>query len=104
MVPAICVWELAQLVAEGRLGLDRPVRDWVAQAVGTYPFTLADLSWDVAVSAVELGREGFHADPADRLIYATARALGAPLLSADGLMDAFERRLPERSPRLVVWD
>lgn len=104
MVPAICAGELAQLVAEGRLGLDRPVRDWVAQAVSAHPFTPADLSWEVAIAAVDLGREGFHLDPADRLIYATARALGAPLLSADSLMEAFERRLPARSPRLVVWD
>jgi PIN domain nuclease of toxin-antitoxin system len=104
LVPAICVWELAQLVGEGRIRLDRPVLDWVALALAAHPFRLVELSPDIAVAAVELGREGFHADPADRLIYATARAHRAPLLSADRLMRDFEVGLGKRVPRLVVWD
>jgi PIN domain nuclease of toxin-antitoxin system len=104
LVPAVSVWELAQLVREERVRVDRPLRDWVAQALATHPCRLAELSPEIAVTAVELGREGFHADPADRLIYATARVHGAPLLSADRLMRDFEKSLGARVPRLVVWD
>jgi PIN domain nuclease of toxin-antitoxin system len=75
-----------------------------AEAMAIHPFRLAGLTPEIAVAAVGLGREGFHADPADRLIYATARTHGVPLLSADRLMAGFETGLGRRVPRLVVWE
>jgi PIN domain nuclease of toxin-antitoxin system len=37
---------------------------------------------DIAVKSIELPGE-FHKDPADRIIVATARKLGAPLVTVD---------------------
>lgn len=45
---------------------------------------------EVAATCAELGTEGFHPDPADRMIYATARALDLPLVSAESAISAFE--------------
>lgn len=103
-VPAICQLELASLVVSGRLVVDRPVAAWLASAIASEPFAIAPLSAEIAATAAELGREGFHGDPADRLIYATARVLDAPLLTGDRRIRAFDRALPKARGRRVVWD
>ncbi|HRC84908.1 MAG TPA: hypothetical protein PK413_04800 [Thermoanaerobaculia bacterium] len=41
------------------------------------------LTAEMAIEAGCLGRDGFHGDPADRLIVATARCLRAPLITKD---------------------
>ena len=61
------------------------------------------LSPQIATEAVGLRREGFHGDPADRLIYATARVLDAVLISDDDTIRAFENSRPRRAPRHLVW-
>ncbi len=69
------------LVELGRLRLDRPLADWLALAclaVEVLPVSVA-----VAVEVATLPAS-FHRDPADRLIVATARVYGLPLLSRDG--------------------
>jgi PIN domain nuclease of toxin-antitoxin system len=53
---------------------------------------------------MELGEEGFHADHADRLIYATARVLDLPLLTGDERIRQFERSRPKTRTRHVIWD
>lgn len=103
-VPAIAQWEAALLVAGGRLALDRPARDWIGAAAALEPFSIAPLSPEIAVVAADLQREGFHGDPADRMIYATARVLDAPLLTADRRIHAFDRALPRSRGRRVIWD
>jgi len=47
------------------------------------------LTAEVAVSAALLG-EAFPGDPADRIIYATASVLGAPLVTRDAALRAFD--------------
>jgi len=103
-VPAIAQWEAALLVAGGRLALDRPARDWISAAAALEPFSIAPLRPEIAVVAAYLQREGFHGDPADRMIYATARVLDAPLLTADRRIHAFDRALPRSRGRRVIWD
>ncbi len=102
-VPSIAQWEAALLVAEGRLETDRPAREWIATAAVLEPFTIASLTPDIAVEAADLQREGFHGDPADRLIYATARVLDVPLLTGDGRIRDFDRALPRSRGRRVIW-
>ncbi|MDQ5917640.1 MAG: hypothetical protein QG660_751, partial [Pseudomonadota bacterium] len=46
------------------------------------------LSPEIAVASTRLPGE-IHADPADRIIVATARHLGATLVTADGLLLAY---------------
>ena len=82
-IPAISVWEVATLVSRGRLILDRPLDVWLAQAFAHPRAVCADLTWRITARGGQLGASGFHGDPADRLIVATALELGLPLISKD---------------------
>ena len=88
IVPISC-WEIATKVAQGKLTLDRSLRQWVRQALGRPGVILMALSADIAIRAGELGQHGFHGDPADRLIVATAIEHGAELVSKDRHIRAF---------------
>jgi PIN domain nuclease of toxin-antitoxin system len=95
-VPAICCWELAMLVVKGRIALGRDTRTWIRQALGQPGIVALPLSPKVAVDAALLDRDEFEGDPADRLIYATARDQGSPLVTRDARLRAFD-------PRGTVW-
>ncbi len=79
-VSAITLWELASLVARGRI-----------QAYGTVDASVRSLTVGVAVKPItpEIAAlatqfpDDFPHDPADRLIGATARAEGLPLVTRD---------------------
>ena len=90
-VSAITPWEIGMLVAKGRLVLDRDVMDWVAAALALPGIRLAPLDPAVAVASTRLPGE-LHGDPADRLIVATARRLGATLVTADAALLSYGRR------------
>ena len=81
-VSVISCWEVAKLVEKGRLALQQPVGEWIAAALARPHITLLSLTPEIAVDATQLPA-GFHSDPADQLIVATARILGIPLLTAD---------------------
>ncbi|MBI5330082.1 MAG: type II toxin-antitoxin system VapC family toxin [Betaproteobacteria bacterium] len=82
---AISPWEIAMLVSKGRLTLDRDVGEWLKAALDLPGIHLEPLSPDVAVSSTRLPSE-IHPDPADRIIVATARHLGATLVTDDRLL------------------
>lgn len=86
IVSPISAWELSTLVAKGRLDLGRPVIEWVRTALAVDRMVLAPMPAEVAVTAGELGKQGFHGDPADRLIVATALHFQVPLVTKDGLI------------------
>ena len=81
-VSAISCWEIARLVADLWLNLNRPVASWFAIALGYPGVQLLDLSPDISIDANNLPGE-FHKDPADRIIVATACVAGSGLLTAD---------------------
>jgi PIN domain nuclease of toxin-antitoxin system len=85
LVSAISPWEVAMLVAKGRLVLDRDVSEWVQTALSLPGIRLEPISPEVAVASTRLPGT-IHADPADRLIAATARHLGSTLITADQLL------------------
>lgn len=93
-VCAISPWEVGMLVTLGRLKLDRDVRAWVAEALALPRTVLLPLEPEVAVLAAQLPDYG--GDPADDLIVSTARALEAPLATADS-------RIAESGLVQVVW-
>ncbi len=69
----------------------------------------ADGDWrapenEVAARAAPLRSEGFHGDPADDLIYATAEVMNLPLITGDRRIHEFEDRLPQRATRRAVWE
>jgi PIN domain nuclease of toxin-antitoxin system len=78
----ISCWELAMLVSKGRLKLDRDVREWVKEALPEGGCKLIPISPAIAVTAGILDH-GFHGDPADRLIVATAMEIKAALVTRD---------------------
>lgn len=80
-VPSIAVWEVARLVAERGLHLDREVGDWIHQALALPAVELLPVTPEIAVAASRL--HGVGADPADRLIAGTAQVHAAKLVTKD---------------------
>jgi PIN domain nuclease of toxin-antitoxin system len=95
-VPTICCWEIGLLANKRRIALDRPLATWVRQALSAVGVRSLMLTPEIAVRAALLDEEGFHGDPADRIIYATARHERAKLITRDQRLHAFD-------PRAVVW-
>ena len=81
-VSIISCWEVAKLVEYNRLTLPCPVAEWLDQALGYPGISLLELTPRIVVDSTHLPK-GFHKDPADQLIVATARILDCPLLTAD---------------------
>ena len=79
-VSAMTCWELAWLVAHGRIILQLPVSDWLNQ-VEASGVVVIPVSKTIAVRAVSL--PDHHKDPVDRIIIATAVEFQAQLLSVD---------------------
>jgi PIN domain nuclease of toxin-antitoxin system len=84
-VSAISPWEMAMWVSKGRLALDRDVGEWLRAAFALPGIRLVPLLLDIAVASTRLPGE-IHPDPADRIIVATARHLGAVLVTEDRLL------------------
>jgi PIN domain nuclease of toxin-antitoxin system len=82
-VSIICAWEVGMLEAKGRIRFDIPCEDWIHRAFGMPGLSLMPLTPSICARSSRLPGE-FHGDPADRLIVATARELGAILLTRDG--------------------
>lgn len=95
-VSTLSAWEIAMLVGRGRISLDREVSVWVRQAFADARIEPLAPSPEVAVAAGLLDAKGFPGDPVDRLIYATARSLGATLITRDRAIRMFD-------PRGTLW-
>jgi len=89
LVSAISTWEVAMLVAKGRLALDRDVEVWVRQALSLPKVRLEPLTPSIAVRSTRLSE--LHGDPADRIIAATSLEHGAPLVTCDEKLRASSR-------------
>ena len=76
------LWEIATLVNLGRLTVDRPLDQWLSLAARPAVVHLVPVSVAVAFELANLP-DTFHRDPADRVIVATARAHGLPVLTRD---------------------
>jgi PIN domain nuclease of toxin-antitoxin system len=81
-VSVISVWEIGLLEAKGRLTLRMSCAEWVNQALATPGLSLEPFTPEIAIESSRLPGE-IHADPADRILLATARVTGAQLLTAD---------------------
>jgi PIN domain nuclease of toxin-antitoxin system len=76
------------LVEKGRLLLRRELSDWMSAVQALEGLEIVALTPDIAVESVRLPGS-FHADPADRIIVATARVLDAILITADRAILAY---------------
>lgn len=79
-VSAISQWEVSMLVMKGRLELKPDEQTWFCENLEP-PVCLAPLTSEISTASCQL--PGFHGDPADRIIVATAIILGIPLVTAD---------------------
>jgi PIN domain nuclease of toxin-antitoxin system len=86
---SISVWELGMLVRRGRISLDRDVGSWVRQALAERRLAVIAPDPAIALDAALLD-DTFPGDPADRLIYTTARRAGARLLTRDERIARFD--------------
>jgi PIN domain nuclease of toxin-antitoxin system len=84
-VSAITAWEIGLLVARNRLGLSTRPELWFQRLLAVPGVRLADLSPDILIASSFLPGEPPR-DPADRIIVATARDLGATLITRDRLL------------------
>lgn len=95
-VSTISTWEVAMLVARGRLELTMDVDDWIAHAEAAPEIEFVPVDNRVALRSVHL--DGFeHRDPADRIIVATALGMKATLVTADARLRAY-------APVATLWD
>jgi len=79
----ISTWEVAMLSAKGRLNLAMPAQAWIERSLAHPAMRLVPLDDPaIAVESNELPGD-FHADPADRLLVATARVDGYVLVTRD---------------------
>lgn len=89
LVSVISVWEVANLDAKKRIALFTNCRDWVDLGL-RQNIELVDLSPEIAIDSTRLP-DGFHADPADRILVATARNRNAILITADRAILEYSR-------------
>lgn len=82
LVSAITPWEIALLVAKKRVHLQMDVQQWIDSALTLPGIRLEPLSPAIAIASTRLPWQ-MHGDPADRILVATARHLGATLVTAD---------------------
>ena|SRR6266853_1272386 len=90
LISAISVWEVANLDAKKRVALSIGCHEWVREALRGPGIELVDLSPEIAIESTRLP-EGFHADPADRILIATARNRNAILVTADRAILEYSR-------------
>ncbi|HEY3125149.1 MAG TPA: type II toxin-antitoxin system VapC family toxin [Thermoanaerobaculia bacterium] len=81
-VCTISCWEVAMLVVRRRLELDRDVLLWIRQALAMPRVTLLPLTPEVCVASALLAQKS-PADPADRVIAASALEHRASIVTKD---------------------
>lgn len=80
-ISIISCWEVAKLVEKNRLVLSISVDEWLKQALAYPGIQLLNLTVPILVQSTQLA--GFHNDPADQMIVATAKVYDCLLLTAD---------------------
>jgi PIN domain nuclease of toxin-antitoxin system len=95
-VASMSCYEVVLLERRRRIALDRDVRSWIELALARDGVRPLHLDAAVATEAALLDPLGFPPDPADRIIYATARAHGAVLATKD-------ERIRAHDPERTLW-
>jgi PIN domain nuclease of toxin-antitoxin system len=88
LVSPITAWEIGQLVSRNRISLSATPHRWFARVLATPGMLLAEMSSDILIASSFLPGTPPH-DPADRVLLATARDLGATLVTRDRAILAY---------------
>lgn len=86
-IASVNLWEVAMMVVRGRVIPHGTPEAWLGALVDRSRVTVKGITPSIAVLATHFP-DKFPADPADRLIAATARAEGVPLVSRDARIRA----------------
>lgn len=92
---AFSFWEIAMLLEKGRIDLGHDMRAWRTRLLDD---GLVEIPVDGDIAIRANGLTGFHADPADRLIVATALG-GHTLVTADERILSWSGRLDRLDAR-----
>ena len=84
-ISAISCWEVAKLYEYGRLELPVGLGEWFRLALGYPGISILPLTPEVAIESTSLPG-GFHRDPSDQIIVATARVHECPLVTSDNMI------------------
>ena len=82
LVSAISIWEIYLLVKKDRLKLALDIESWRKKLEELPELQFVPVDNTIAAKSVILP-DPLHADPADRMIVATAREYGATLITSD---------------------
>jgi len=80
-ISIVSCWEVAKLVEKKRLVFSCSVNEWLETALAYPGVQLLNLTLPIVVDSTQLN--GFHSDPFDQIIVATARNYGCPMLTVD---------------------
>jgi PIN domain nuclease of toxin-antitoxin system len=82
LVSAITAWEVATLVAKARISMAIPVEIWWQKLVDHQAIECVALSPDILIRSTTMPGTP-PSDPADRMVIATARDIGATVVTRD---------------------
>jgi Uncharacterized protein conserved in bacteria len=80
-ISIISCWEIAKLVEKNRLTFESSIEEWLELALKYPGIQLLPLNLPIILESTRLS--GFHADPADQIIVATAKINGLSLITQD---------------------
>lgn len=89
LVADISLWEIAMLIHKGRVQVATDCHAFLNLILQANRIQVRSITPQIAALSMQLPAT-INADPADRLIVATAMAEGVPLLTADHNLRAFE--------------
>ena len=81
-VSVVSAWEIGLLASKGRFVPTKAPLEWFDEAVGQPGVRLVPLTPEIAIQSAYLP-DGFHGDPADRMLAETARSQGLTLVTRD---------------------
>jgi len=89
-VSPFTAWEVGMLISKGRLTLTIPPDEWFNSLIGMPGIRLAPLTPTILLASSMLPGAP-PGDPADRIIAATARAMGQTLITRDSKLLDYAR-------------
>ena len=81
-VSAISAWEIGILVAKNRIAFTIGLREWINRAMGAPGIQMEPVDTEIAMESTKLPGQ-LHGDPADRILLATAKKIGATFITHD---------------------
>jgi len=90
LISCISIWEICQLVKKKRISFSVPLETLIDTLNQTKEYKFVSIDNKIVYESHVLPGE-FHSDPADRMIVATARVLGATLVTKDQKIRAYKQ-------------